>query len=160
MDLGTYNNKIINLDFAHNLVLKNCYSKNFLKDSFGYIKNFSEFKNDNKYFFCVQLNDKKVSYLTTSKLRGLLNLVNNLYSKVYFNDSKDISKILDDIEYLDIKYAYEAGRDLSVKKFLEESRLKALVPEIIEKNNKKFFIDYCKYFEAYVAYMKFEGMGD
>lgn len=160
MNLGTYNNQNINLDFAHNLVLKNKHSFKSFKNSFGYIKNYHEFDEDKNYFFCTQTADKRVIYLTSSKLRGLLTLVNNLYSKVYYDDSNDISKITDDIEYLDVKFAYEAGRDATVKKFLDESLLRQLLPNVIKKNSKKYFIDYCKYFEAYVAYMKFEGMGD
>lgn len=161
MDLGTFKIKgkecTINYDYVKEVVARNKYDYQKVESVFK-VKPPRNFQ-DGYSFFCIK-EGRRVEKLSTSKLRGLLDLVNNLYSKVYYNDDKDISRILDDIEYLDVKYAYEAGRDGTVKKFLEESLLKALLPIVIKKNNKKYFIDYCKYFEAYVAYMKFEGMGD
>ena len=114
------------------------------------------------HFFYVENNNRKgkIEGLSSSKLRSLLDLVNNIYSKVYYSNDKDLTRVLDDIAYLQVKYAYEAGREKTVKKFLDKSKLMQLIPDIIQKNDKKFFFDYCKYFEAYVAYMKYYGMED
>lgn len=162
MNLGTFIIKgkecTVDYNYVKEVILRNRYDHRKVSSEFN-VKPPKDFEKGYS-FFCVKVNKYKVEKLSTSKLRGLLDLVNNLYSKVYYNDDKDISKIIDDIEYLDVKYAYEAGRDATVKKFLDESLLRQLLPNVIKKNSKKYFIDYCKYFEAYVAYMKFEGMGD
>ncbi|MGM0216493.1 type III-A CRISPR-associated protein Csm2 [Enterococcus sp. AZ109] len=99
--------------------------------------------------------------LTTSKLRNLLDLVNHIYIKVYNNPSSELSEdIKDELEYLKVKFAYEAGRDKAVRKFIEETSISLLVDKVLEEKTRKFFLDYCKYFEALVAYAKFYKMGD
>lgn len=161
MNLGTYIIKgkecTVDYNYVKEVILRNRYDYRKVSSEFS-VKPPKDFEKGYS-FFCAK-EGRRVEKLSTSKLRGLLDLVNNLYSKVYYDDSNDISKIIDDIEYLDVKFAYEAGRDATVKKFLDESLLRKLLPIVIKKNSKKYFIDYCKYFEAYVAYMKFEGMGD
>lgn len=161
MNLGTYIIKgkecTVDYNYVKEVILRNRYDYRKVSSEFN-VKPPKDFEKGYS-FFCSK-EGRRVEKLSTSKLRGLLDLVNNLYSKVYYDDSNDISKIIDDIEYLDVKFAYEAGRDATVKKFLDESLLRKLLPIVIKKNSKKYFIDYCKYFEAYVAYMKFEGMGD
>lgn len=156
MNLGTIKindvEKKIDCTFAEETVKEN-YKKATVKGKEGL------------YFFYVESggnnNGKyKIEGLSSSKLRGLLDLVNNIYSKVYYSNDKDLSRVLDDIAYLQVKYAYEAGREKTVKKFLDKSKLMQLIPDIIQKNDKKFFFDYYKYFEAYVAYMKYYGMED
>lgn len=161
MNLGTYIIKgkecTVDYNYVKEVILRNRYDYRKVSSEFN-VKPPKDFEKGYS-FFCAK-EGRRVEKLSTSKVRGLLDLVNNLYSKVYYDDSNDISKIIDDIEYLDVKFAYEAGRDATVKKFLDESLLRKLLPIVIKKNSKKYFIDYCKYFEAYVAYMKFEGMGD
>lgn len=99
--------------------------------------------------------------LTTSKLRKLLSLVNLIYTKVYNEPSNELSEeIRDELEYLKVKFAYEAGRDYSVRQFIEKSMVGLLIDEVLKNNTKKFFLDYCKYFEALVAYAKFYKMRD
>ena len=153
MNLGTIKingvEKKIDCTFAEEIVKQN-YKKNIEKGK------------EKVHFFYVENNNGKgkIEGLSSSKLRSLLDLVNNIYSKVYYSNDKDLSRVLDDIAYLQVKYAYEAGREKTVKKFLDKSKLMLLIPYIIQKNDKKFFFDYCKYFEAYVAYMKYYGMED
>lgn len=107
-------------------------------------------------------NIKKIdSKLTTSKLRGLLELVSNIYTKISLDKNEFLSQdIIDDIKYIKIKYAYESGRNESVRAFLDKSELYNLLDIVIEKRERKFLLDYCKYFEALVAYAKYYGMGD
>ncbi|MFP3770532.1 type III-A CRISPR-associated protein Csm2 [Enterococcus faecium] len=106
----------------------------------------------------------KVSFfggLTTSKLRNLLELVNHIYTKAYNDPSKELSEdIRDELEYLKIKFAYEAGREPAVREFIEKTKVSILLDIVLKKNTKKFFLDYCKYFEALVAYAKFYKMED
>lgn len=99
--------------------------------------------------------------LTTSKLRNLLEQVNNVYSIVLNNQDAKLSEdVLDKIAYLKVKFAYESGRDKSVKKFVEQTYVREIINEVLKDGSRKKYLEYCKYFEALVAYAKFYGMED
>lgn len=135
MNLGIRNGKEIDFDFAEHIVKSNL----------------------------VERGNKKILFegLTTSKLRNLLDLVNNIYNVVVNSPEKDLSEDnKDKIAYLKIKFAYEVGRDKPVKKFVEQTYVKDLIDDVLKNGTKKHFLDYCKYFEALVAYSKYYGMGD
>lgn len=135
MYLGVRNGKTIDFDFAEQIVKSNL----------------------------TERGNRKILFdgLTTSKLRNLLDLVNNIYSVVANNPEKELSEdIKDKIAYLKIKFAYEVGRDKPVKRFVEQTYVKDLIDDVLKNGSKKQFLDYCKYFEALVAYSKYYGMGD
>lgn len=99
--------------------------------------------------------------LTTSKLRNLLNYLNNIYNKVYISTSTTLSEdICDELEYLKVKFAYEAAREDTVKEFMNKTHVSEIIDVLVENKTKKKFLDYCKYFEALVAYAKFYGKED
>lgn len=130
----TKNGKIINLNFAHEVVQNNLEPSN---------------KKGRK---------KQVLFngLTTSKLRKLMEQVNRLYT-IAFNSNEDQlnEEFIDELEYLKIKFYYEAGREKSVDEFLKKTWMFPIIDRVIQKESKKFFLDYCKYFEALVAYAKY-----
>lgn len=130
----TKNGKIINLNFAHEVVQNNLKQSN---------------KKGRK---------KQVLFngLTTSKLRKLMEQVNRLYT-IAFNSNEDQlnEEFIDELEYLKIKFYYEAGREKSVDEFLKKTLMFPIIDRVIQKESKKFFLDYCKYFEALVAYAKY-----
>lgn len=130
----TKNGKIINLNFAHEVVQNN------LKPS-------------NKKGRKTQV---LFNGLTTSKLRNLMEQVNRLYT-IAFNSNEDQlnEEFIDELEYLKIKFYYEAGREKSVDEFLKKTLMFPIIDRVIQKESKKFFLDYCKYFEALVAYAKY-----
>lgn len=135
MNLGVRNGKTIDFDFAEQIVKSNL----------------------------TERGNRKILFdgLTTSKLRNLLDLVNNIYSVVANNPEKELSEdVKDKIAYLKIKFAYEVGRDKPVKRFVEQTYVKDLIDDVLKNGSKKQFLDYCKYFEALVAYSKYYGMGD
>lgn len=135
MNLGVRNGKSIDFDFAEQVVKSNL----------------------------TERGNRKILFdgLTTSKLRNLLDLVNNIYSVVANNPEKELSEdVKDKIAYLKIKFAYEVGRDKPVKRFVEQTYVKDLIDDVLKNGSKKQFLDYCKYFEALVAYSKYYGMGD
>lgn len=139
MNLGIRNGETIDFDFAEQIVKSNI----------------------------LERGSKKVLFngLTTSKLRNLLDIVNNIYSIVINNPEKELSEdVKDKIAYLKVKFAYEigkeSGRDRPIKTFVEETYVKDLVDDVLKNGSKKQFLDYCKYFEALVAYSKYYGMGD
>ncbi|KIX91208.1 CRISPR-associated protein Csm2 [Staphylococcus microti] len=112
----------------------------------------------------VEANAKPTKYgkheifggLTTSKLRGLLENVNRLHTIVFNVAGDELSAdFIDELEYLKVKFYYEAGREKTVDTFLSKTFMIQIIDKVIEKRSKKYFLDYCKYFEALVAYAKY-----
>ncbi|MBM0868307.1 CRISPR-associated protein Csm2 [Staphylococcus auricularis] len=131
----TTDGKEINLEFAHEVVKKNVKTR---KNRRG--------KEEPVLF----------EGLTTSKLRSLMEQVNRLYTIVFNTNEEKLSEsFLDELEYLKIKFYYEAGRERSVEVFLKKTCMFSIIDRVIKKESKKFFLDYCKYFEALVAYSKY-----
>ena len=100
---------------------------------------------------------KKEIKITTSQIRKFLSGVNLLQNKM--NEEGEIlsDETVNEIKYLKIKLAYQAGREKT-----RENKIKVLydnlVPEIDNiGNSKKKFIEFSKYIEAIVAYHKFYG---
>ena len=96
--------------------------------------------------------DKK---LTTTKLRGIYALITNVSANIDSEDS--FKKNESDIKYLKVKMAYEAGREDSVRDFLQDSKLMALLDDVCSYEK---FVLYCRYAESLVAYFKFHGGRD
>ncbi|HEC2152293.1 type III-A CRISPR-associated protein Csm2 [Staphylococcus delphini] len=94
--------------------------------------------------------------LTSSKLRSLMEQVNRLYTILFNTNSELLSDdFLDELEYLKVKFYYEAAREKSVNIFLKKTFMMEIIDEAIKKKSKQYFLNYCKYFEALVAYAKF-----
>lgn len=98
---------------------------------------------------------QKFGGLTTSKLRGIYGLVMNVYTKI--NEPSDFARHVSDLQYLKVKMAYEAGREDSVKNFLNKTYLRDLISYV--KTYEQFLL-YCRYAESLVAYFKFYGGKD
>jgi len=111
--------------------------------------------------------------ISTSKLRDLMAQVNELYNDIVLEpDEKLNKKYTDAIRHLKVKMIYDAGRDRQEKLsredskdarykrgkltyFFEKTELLDKVGKIGDSREK--FLNYCKYFEALVAYHKFYG---
>ena len=67
-------------------------------------------------------NGKYMLKITTSKIRNLLSMVTELYNDVIHipNDELD-EEMVQKIQYLRLRIVYEAGRDPSVKEFIQKS---------------------------------------
>lgn len=97
--------------------------------------------------------------LTTSQIRNLLSMVNKIDNKIRRTNSNDLSNdVLSDIQYLRVRFAYEAGRNTDVKKFVDDA---GILNELknIGKDKSKFY-DFMKYMEALVAFHRFHGGND
>ncbi|MDT2808914.1 type III-A CRISPR-associated protein Csm2 [Enterococcus asini] len=152
MELAKFKNGgVIDLDYAHEVIKKNK-------------KEIEVYGKKKMVLFSVEPQGGRRTppeYLTTSKLRNLLTMVNNLYTQVYNDPSATLSEnVRDELSYLKVKFAYEAGRNASVRSFIEKTKVSQLVDHVLKHNTKKYFLDYCKYFEALVAYAKFYKMED
>ena len=100
--------------------------------------------------------------ITTSKIRNLLSLTNTLYNDViHLTDEILSEEILGKIQYLRLRFVYEAGRDTdrekSVKDFVEKADIIKHLQRIETRSDLLLF---CRYMEALVAYHKFNGGRD
>lgn len=100
--------------------------------------------------------------LTTSKLRNLLAMAAELKTDAQHSREAELSPEMQNrIQYLKIRIAYEAGRDMTsgrpgpVKKFIENASLLEYASEI--KGNRKALLLFCDYMEALTAYHKYYG---
>ncbi|NMD38596.1 MAG: type III-A CRISPR-associated protein Csm2, partial [Christensenellaceae bacterium] len=106
----------------------------------------------------------------SSKIRDLLAQVNELYNDIVLEPGEKLNNdYVDRILHLKVKMIYDAGRDRETMArweekeypngklayFFNETGLLNMINEI--GDSRKKFIDYCKYFEALVAYHKYFG---
>lgn len=97
--------------------------------------------------------------LTTSKIRNLLSMTNVLYNHARQKKNETLDDdLLRDIQYLKMRFAYECGREVDVKKFVEKAGIMEHI-NAIGKNREKLLL-FCNYIEALVAYHKFYGGKD
>lgn len=104
--------------------------------------------------------DKKI---TTSKIRGLLSGMYDIYNDVVRVEGEELPQdIVDRIQYLKVQFVYEYGRDDkkdgSVRRFINESKILNKIDQI--GTSKKKFIEMERYMEALVAYHRFYGGKD
>ena len=108
--------------------------------------------------------EKKEIKLTTGQIRKFLSVMNNIGNKVSIykaehpEENKLPDELVEEIQYMRIKLVYQAGRDKSVKEFLEKSELDTYIQKI--GNSIKNFNIVFRYVEALVAYHKFYGGKD
>ena len=96
------------------------------------------------------------SGLTTSKIRKLLSMVNDIYNDVSMADAWD-SKMQSKMDYFIIRMAYESGRDRDVNNFIKQAELMEKAEKV---KGKQQFMDFNKYLEALTAYHRFYGGRD
>lgn len=99
-------------------------------------------------------NNKIKFFLTTTKIRNLLNLTSNLFDESKVRSYKELA---DKIAYLRVQFVYQAGRETSVKDLVEKAEILDALKEI---NNKESLQRFCRYMEALVAYFRFYGGED
>ncbi len=97
---------------------------------------------------------KSVNIVTTSKIRGLLSMVSDIYNDVLNEKGETLSSdIVSRISYMKVHFYYEAGREKLVKSFLDTAEVFPLLNEI--KGKRSGFILFSRYMEALVAFRKF-----
>lgn len=99
-------------------------------------------------------NNKNRFFLTTTKIRNLLNLTSNLFDE---SKVREYMELADKIAYLRVQFVYQAGREPSVKDLVRKAEILAALKEI---NNKESLQRFCRYMEALVAYFRFYGGED
>ena len=106
--------------------------------------------------------DKKgrdIPMLTTSQIRNMLAMNADILNDINRENSAVLSEaIISKINYMKIRFVYEAGREQKVKYFMDESKLLDILDGIgKDKKNYKLF---SYYFEALVAYHRYCGGKD
>lgn len=97
--------------------------------------------------------------VTTSQIRVLLSMTNNFYKELLEERDETLNSNLKSmIQYLRMKFAYQAGRDRKVKAFVEKANLMGELENIGESREKAML--FCKYMESLVAYHKYHGGRD
>ncbi len=97
--------------------------------------------------------------VTTTQIRNLLAMTADIYNEVCISMEDNLNEdIRGRINYLKVRFLYEAGRQRQVKDFVETSKIVECIDEI--KGTKKKFILFNKYMEALIAYHKFYGGKD
>ena len=83
-------------------------------------------------------------------------MTNTLYNYLLrLNDEVLSEDILSKIQYMKMKFAYEAGRDKVVNDFIEKADLMNQIKII--GSSKEQAMNFCRYMESLVAYHKYYG---
>ncbi len=98
--------------------------------------------------------NKSVNIVSTSKIRGLLAMVSDIYNDVLHENQETLSDdLLARINYLKVHFYYEAGREKKVKELLEKAQVFDVLNDI--RGKRSGFILFSRYMEALVAFRKF-----
>lgn len=102
---------------------------------------------------------RDIPLVTTSKIRNLLAMTASIYNDVMICQTEELSKeIVGRINYMKIRFIYEAGREPKVKDLVLAAKILEHIDEI--GNSRKQYILFSRYMEALVAYRKFYGGKD
>lgn len=102
---------------------------------------------------------EKDGMVTNSKIRNLLSMSADIYNQVLdCKDDKLPQELNGRIEYLMVRYIYEAGREPKVKDLVIQGELLEIMKEI--QGSKKNYILYYHYMEALVAFKRFWNEND
>ncbi len=103
--------------------------------------------------------EKPVDMVTTSKIRNLLAMTADIYNEVLNTQEEQLSaQVCGRIDYLKVRVVYEAGREKTVKSFVNETQIIQCINEI--QGSRKNYILFNRYMEALVAYHRFLGGKD
>lgn len=97
---------------------------------------------------------ESVDIVSTSKMRGLLAMVSDIYNDVLNEPKESLSNdLIARINYMKVHFYYEAGREKKVKELMEEAKVFEVINDI--KGKRSGFILFSRYMEALVAFRKF-----
>ena len=107
----------------------------------------------------VNKQGREIPMVTTSKIRNLLSMAADIYNQA-LDCKEDVlpDDITSRIDYLRVRFMYEAGREQGVKSLIEEADLLNIMKEI--KGNKNNYILFYHYMEALVAFKRYMNKND
>ena len=106
-------------------------------------------------------NGRPEPMVTTSQIRNLLAMTADIYNDVVNSQSDILSdEVIGRINYLKIRFVYEAGRDggRPVKNLMDKADILNHIQNI--NGRKSNYIVFSRYMEALVAFRKFYGDRD
>lgn len=107
----------------------------------------------------VGRNGRPIPMVTTSQIRVLLAMVSDIYNDVQDETSETLSNdIIGRINYMKVRFYYQAGREPKVKDFLETAQVFDVIGGINGKRDN--FLLFSRYMEALVAFHKYYGGKD
>ena len=113
----------------------------------------------------TEFKDKKgrtMSMLTTSQIRNLLAVSADIYNEI-MNDAAEAgdklsTELCGRINYLKVRFIYEAGRDIKVRNFVEIAELLKILDSV--QGSRKKYLLFSRYMEALVAFHRYYGGKD
>ncbi len=97
--------------------------------------------------------DGKTPKITTSQLRKFLSAVNAISNKVQITTEEKLSQeLINEIQYLRVKLAYQAGRYDEVRDLMIKANLDTEIKNI---KTKQDFINFARFIEAIIAFHKY-----
>lgn len=107
----------------------------------------------------LEMKKNKKYEITTTKIRSILRMLNQLQREAVQRQKEELDEeFQSSLQYYKMRCVYEAGREPTVKTFMEKSQLIALVDWIGSSKNN--FLLYCHYVEALVAFHRYYGGKD
>ncbi len=104
-------------------------------------------------------NNRSIPMVTASKLHNLLAITADIYNAVLNQTGDKLpEEICSRIEYLRVRFLYEAGRETAVKNMVEKARIIEILKSV--KGSKKNYVLFNHYMEALVAFHKYYGGKD
>ena len=100
-----------------------------------------------------------IPFVTMTKLRNLLGITVDIYNEVVRCQEDRLNEdISARIEYLRVRFLYEAGRDPAVRDLVTEAGIVEILKGI--NSSRKKYILFNRYMEALVAFHKYYGGKD
>lgn len=131
--------------------MKSIQSNNYVDEAERVIKTLKNRKNPK--------NGREIPMVTTTKIRNLLAMTADIYNEMLNVPGEILPESLSGrIEYLRVRFIYEAGRDPEVNNFVTEAKILDILREIAGR--KENFILFNRYMEALVAFHRFYGGKD
>lgn len=108
----------------------------------------------------IRLKNKKdrkgrnIPMVTTSKLRNLLTMTADIHNEVMSQTEEKLEDhITSRIEYLRVRFLYEAGREDSVRDLVEEAEIIPFLKQI--NGSRENYLLFSRYIEALVAFHRY-----
>lgn len=99
---------------------------------------------------------KGIPMVTASKLRNLLAMAMDIYNGAMNQGTEKLdSETCSRIEYLRVRFLYEAGRDNGVKNLVKEADIINVLKSV--KGSRERYITFNRYMEALVAFHRYYG---
>jgi CRISPR-associated protein Csm2 len=100
-----------------------------------------------------------VKMVTTSQIRNLLAMTADIYNEIrIMHEEKLNDEIRSRLNYLKVRFVYEAGRNNDVKDFVTRAEILECLDEI--QGLRSRYLLFSRYMEALVAYHKLYGGKD